>query len=268
MKTNPAENAHLPELVRSYLARSLPPGGHVPASVRVLQTGEMWRKPGARPLRFEAVEDFVVDRVAFSWRARFPIVGRLALRVIDEIAAGEGQLRVSVLGLPLQTQRGPEIAVGEAMRYLAELALVPQAIAANRELEWREVGERAVEVACEVGSTRAAVQWEFDDAGDLVRVTGVRPFLDGKTIVPTPWGGEFGEYASFAGIRVPTFAEVWWELPEGRFVYWRGTVTSLELIGTAPRDRRVQADADPAAREHADPSRLLGSAWPGSGRTS
>ena len=230
---SPTEPVHLPELVRSYVARSVPPGGRVPASVRVQQTGEMWRKPGARALRFEAVQDFAVDRVGFSWRARFPIVGPLAMTVVDEFAAGEGRLRVSLLGLPLQTQRGPETDVGEAMRYLAELALVPQAIAANRELEWREVGERAVEVSCEVGSTRAAVQWEFDDDGDLACVTGVRPFLDGKAIVPTPWGGELGEYASFAGIRVPTFAQVWWELPQGRFVYWRGTVTSLELIGTA-----------------------------------
>lgn len=175
-----AGNAHLPELVRSYLARSLPPDGRVPASVRVQQTGEMWRKRGGRPMSFQATEDFAVDRVAFSWRARFPIVGPLALTVVDEFAAGEGQLRVSLLGLPLQTQRGPETAVGEAMRYLAELALVPQAIATNRELEWREVGERAVEVACEVGSTKAAVQWEFDDVGDLVRVTGVRPSWTGR----------------------------------------------------------------------------------------
>ena len=103
------ENAHLPELVRSYLARSLPLDGGVLASVRVQQTGEMWKKPGARPLRFEAVEDFVVDRVGLSWRARFPIVGPLALTVVDEFAEGDGQLRVSLLGIPLQTQKGPEV---------------------------------------------------------------------------------------------------------------------------------------------------------------
>jgi len=227
------ENAHLPELVRSYLARSLPLDGGVLASVRVQQTGEMWKKPGARPLRFEAVEDFVVDRVGLSWRARFPIVGPLALTVVDEFAEGDGQLRVSLLGIPLQTQKGAETAVGEAMRYLAELAWAPQAIAANRELEWRAVDERTVEVACEVATARVAVRWEFNDAGDLVGATGVRPFSVAKTFVPRPWGGDFGEYASFAGTRVPTFGEAWWELPEGRFVYWRGRVTALELIGTA-----------------------------------
>jgi hypothetical protein len=52
-----------------------------------------------------------------------------------------------------------------------------------------------------------------------------RPWLEGKTWVPTPWAGEFGDY-----ISLPTSAEVYWELPAGRYVYWRGTVTSAELL--------------------------------------
>lgn len=225
------DNAHLPELVRSYLARSLPPGGANPAVVRVQQTGKMWKKPGARAMPFRATEDFVVDGVAFSWRARFPILGPLALTVVDEFSNGEGQLRVSLLGLPLQTVKGPDASLGEAMRYLAELAWAPQAIAANRELEWQEIDKETVDVACTVGQTKATVRWQFNEDGDVVGATGLRPFRVGKTLVPQRWGGEFGAYASFRGIRVPISAEVWWDLPEGRFVYWRARLTALELLG-------------------------------------
>ena len=221
----------MPELVRTYLARSLPPGVAVPAIVRVEQTGEMWKKPGARVIPFRATEYFAVDRVAFSWRARFPILGPLGLTVVDEFADGSGRLCVSLLGVPLQTENGPETAVGEAMRYLAELAWAPQAIVANRELEWQEIDDESVEVAYRVGATRVAVRWHFNEDGDVVGATGMRPFLIGKTSVQLPWGGEFGAYATFHGIRVPISAEVWWDLPEGRFVYWRGRLTGLELIG-------------------------------------
>jgi len=31
-------------------------------------------------------------------------------------------------------------------------------------------------------------------------------------------------------VRVPTSGEAHWELPEGRYVYWRGTVTALDLL--------------------------------------
>jgi len=229
--TRNVKSAQLPELVARYLERSLPASGAVPAVVRVQQTGEMWKRPGARAMRFEATEDFAVDSVAFSWRARFPIAGPLGLTVVDEYAEGDGQLRVSLLGIPLQTEKGPETSVGQAMRYLAELAWAPQAIAANDELEWRTTGPRSVEVATLVGSTRVAVQLDFDEAGDIVRATGVRPFPLGKTYEPRPWGGDVAEYASFDGTRIPAFAEVWWDLPEGRFVYWRGRITALELIG-------------------------------------
>jgi hypothetical protein len=31
-------------------------------------------------------------------------------------------------------------------------------------------------------------------------------------------------------MRLPTAAEVWWELETGRFVYWRGRVTSAQAL--------------------------------------
>ena len=111
---------------------------------------------------FQATEDFVVDRVAFSWRARFPIVGPLAVTVVDEFADGIGRLRLSLLGIPLKTMKGPETNVGEAMRYLSELAWAPQAIPANRELAWRELDARTVEVHTSLGGSTAVVELSFD----------------------------------------------------------------------------------------------------------
>jgi hypothetical protein len=189
----------------------------------------MWKKRGARAMVFTATEDFAVDRVAFSWRARFPLAGPLAMTVVDGFGDGAGQLRVSLLGIPLQTQKGPETNVGEAMRYLAELVWAPQAIAANPELEWRTIDERTVEVTYDA-ATKATVRWEFDAVGDPVRATGVRPLPVGKSFVATRWGGDFREYKEFAGTRAPSFGEAWWELPDGPFVYWRGRVTALELL--------------------------------------
>ena len=189
----------------------------------------MWRKPGAKPLRFQATEDFAIDEVAFAWRARFQLLGPLALEVVDELGGGAGRLRVKLLGVPLQTETGPEIAVGQAMRYLAELAWVPQAIAGNRELEWRQTGERQLEVATQVGPARAVVELELDEAGNIVRAAGMRPRRgDGGEFEPTPWGGDFSGHTRFGEVRVPAAAETWWDLPEGRFVYWRGRVAEVD----------------------------------------
>ena len=72
---------------------------------------------------------------------------------------------------------------------------------------------------------------EFDSEGDLVGATGMRPLPVGKSFERRRWGGDFGEFTDFGGTRVPAFGEARWELPEGRFVYWRGRITALELVG-------------------------------------
>jgi hypothetical protein len=54
--------------------------------------------------------------------------------------------------------------------------------------------------------------------------------VEGKATVPRPWGGEFRDYDVVGGVRIPTHAEVRWQLPEGPFTYWRGTIASVELV--------------------------------------
>jgi hypothetical protein len=198
----------------------------------------MWLKPGSRGMSFTATQAIAVERVAFSWRARFPLLGPLALSVLDWYADGDGALEVRLLGLPVQRQRGPETVAGEALRYLAELPFAPPAIAHNGELEWRELDERRAEVATMVGGERLTVTVEVDVSGDIVKTSSQirRRKVDGEWLA-TAWGGHFGDYQTLGGMRLPTAGEAYWELPEGRYVYWRGTVTSAEALDEPFRRR-------------------------------
>jgi hypothetical protein len=183
-------------------------------------------KAGRRPRRFDAVEEFAVDAVTFVWRARFPILGPLSLRVTDRYRPPDGLLEVRLLGLPMQRNSGPELAQGEAFRYLAEIPWVPHAIVTNRQLQWQEVDERTVEVSTDVAGERIALRLIFS-GNEIVQTIAQRPRLEAGGVV-TPWIGEFRDYRSFDGIRVPARGEVRWELPDGPFIYWRGTITSFQ----------------------------------------
>jgi hypothetical protein len=218
----------LPPLIVGYVKRNLL-SGDTASRVRFAQVGEMQLKPG-KWARFEAEQEVSVQRVEFSWRARFPLAPLVALHVRDWYLAGEGALEVRLWGLPLKRQRGDAVAKGEAIRYLAELPWAPQAMIDNRELEWREFDERTVEVATSIGGERVAVLLHFDATGDIVGASAEeRPRAVGKTAVATPFAGEFGDYEVFGGVRVPTKAEVRWDLPDGPFVYFRGRLTELAV---------------------------------------
>jgi hypothetical protein len=188
----------------------------------------MTLKPAARPRRFSATEKIAVDRVAFAWRARFPVIGPISLQVTDSYDGQDGQLEVRLLGLPLRRQSGPDLTLGEVYRYLAEIVWAPQAIIANRQLEWRQLAESAAEVATRVGDERVAVRLEFNARGEIDRTFAERPRLEAGNAI-TPWIGEYREYRERCGAWIPTQGEVRWELSDGPFTYWRGTITSLEL---------------------------------------
>lgn len=224
-----ADPSLLPTLVQQYAERVLPSADPAARRIRLTQQGEMVLKPGARPRPFTATEEFEVDRVGFAWRAAFPILGPVGLRVTDSYRAGDGRLEVRLMGLPLQRRGGAELAQGQAYRYLAELPWVPHAIVTNPELEWREVDESAVEVATRVGGQRVAVKLRFNPSGEITETYAERPRAEAGNAV-TPWIGEYNDYRTFGEVTVPSRGEVRWDLPEGPFTYWRGTITSFEIL--------------------------------------
>jgi hypothetical protein len=221
-----SEAVRLPALIGAYVDRCVP--AHIPPlTVTLRQEGVMWKEPRARSRPFTATEELAVTGVAFAWRARFPIFGPLAMHVTDGFADGAGHMLVRLLGYPIVRSTGPEIAVGGALRYLAELPWAPLAMAYNDELEWRELDEHAVEVSTVVHDQRLAVRFDLDAGGDIVRASAAsRPYARAGGFDLVPWGGEYREYAVLGGMRMPTVAAVYWDLPDGRFTYWRGTVTS------------------------------------------
>jgi hypothetical protein len=225
----------LPAALDRYVLRALPDPDAIPRRVRIEQVGEMWLKPGARPHRFTAVQDYSVDRVAFVWRARFKIAGFVSLAVSDRYRRGEGSLESRLFGsIRLTRERGKEVAEGQAFRYLGELPWMPQAFLANHDIELTELDPRTVEAATTVGTTRVALKIALDDEGDVTGVSAdARPRLEAKG-APTPWACSFSDYGELGGIRLPKRAEVRWELPDGPFTYWRGEITSWSAVTRDP----------------------------------
>jgi hypothetical protein len=98
----------------------------------------MWRAPGSKAMRFTAVAEYGVRRVAFSWRARFPVAGSIAwLSIVDAYEETGGRMDGRVWGLvPFMRTRGDEVEVGELSRYMSETPWTPHSIIGNRDLEW------------------------------------------------------------------------------------------------------------------------------------
>ena len=221
----------LPVVAAAYLRRVAP---DVSARrVWLRQRGAMWRRPGARPLPFTAEQRIEVDRVELMWRARFRLAPAVWMEVEDACVDGRGHLSGRLWGrIRVVHEDGPETTRGEILRYLAEIPWAPFALARNPALRVRELRSDALEVSVPAVGPRCAVELRLDARGDIVesRARG-RPRLEGKTVVERPWGGRFWDHAEVDGVRLPRAAEVWWDLPSGRFVYWRARIVSASREG-------------------------------------
>jgi uncharacterized protein DUF6544 len=232
---DPRTAADLPDLVLRYVERNMSPVALTRQRVRFAQLGDMQLKPG-RWTPFQAEQEIAVDRVEFEWRATFRAALFVSLRVRDWYRADAAGLDVSLWGvLRVVHARGPEVARGEAIRYLVELPLAPQAMAINTALKWRAVDESTVEVATLAGAQRVVARLHFDACGDIVAASAeARPRIVGNSVVDTPVRGAYGEYREFNGVRLPTTAEVSWLLPDGPYTYFRGRVTEWSVESQPP----------------------------------
>ena len=227
----PPDQDTIPAMMRTFALRNGATLGG-PTTVLADQRAEMRT---ARDQPFFAIEATQLSGTrdpGFVWEASATMARVVPVRVVDAHAGGKGWLEVRILGaIPMANATGPDSDKGEMMRFLSELAWNPDAILNAAALKWRQIDERTVEVSIETAGGLATVRHLFDANGDIVGIEADdRPYLvDGKT-VPVRWIGRFSDYANYGPYRLPSYGEVAWELPDGEFVYFRGTITKFAAI--------------------------------------
>lgn len=197
--------------------------------VTLTQSGDMRLREGTRRTRFRARQTIDIGETGFAWRAGFGPFG--AISVKDAYRDGAGLFDVRLLGfISLAHMTGPAFAKGEIMRYLAELALAPDAILLNRSLIWSVIDDRTLTVAGGSGAGYGCVRIDLDDDG---RIGGIfapdRPYVEDTIVKQRPWSGRFFDYRFHKGRWLPFGAEVGWTI-DGQVVnYWRGMMTSWTI---------------------------------------
>ena len=197
--------------------------------VELRQKGRMRQTQTGSWMAFRARQSISTVHCQFDWLARAGPFGVISAH--DCLRPTDGGLDVYALGIfPLmRAAHTPQLLRGQRMRYLAELALAPDAIVGNLELRWREEGSDRLVVSVGDGQTMAEVALTLDSQGRIASAFAPdRP----RSVTPpfqlTPWRGRFSDYRNHNGKWLPFGAEVSWQIDGKEFVYWQGTIlTSL-----------------------------------------
>ncbi len=229
----PEQLEGLPAPVSRYLSAVLRPGTPLVRRVRMRQRGEMHQRPDApRWQPFTAVQHITTSPPGFVWDATFSVGPVPLIRVVDRYQEGRGELHVRLAGtFPVVDSSGrSEMDEGELMRYLAETPWYPTALLPGQGVEWSAIDERSARATLRHGGTEVSLVFLFDDQGLVTEVRSEHRWKEEQgRFVARPWGGRFFDYREAGGMRIPMRGEVFWLLPEGEFVYWRGRIESIEV---------------------------------------
>jgi len=220
--------AGLPAPVAHYFAFAL--GAEAPVRVaRVMHAGTFRTRPGGRASRFTSIQTISVRPRAFVWDAAIAMLPVIPVCIRDTYVGGKGGIEGRAGGLvPVVHQSGtPELASGALARWLGEAVWLPSALLPGDGLAWEAIDDRSARATLTDRGTKVSMVAHFGPAGEIVRITADRYRDVGGRGVLTPWIIELGDYVRTSGMMVPTSGSAGWELPEGRFEYWKARIVDI-----------------------------------------
>lgn len=221
----------LPEPVRRYLEAVLPSDAAPIERARIEHVGSFdMGGATANWKAFRSTQEVRTQRPGFVWDARISMAPGVTAFVHDAYVAGEGVLHAALAGLVtvMEQPSSPELAQGEALRYLAETPWYPTALLPGHGVRWEPIDDAHALAVLEDGDTVVSLRFAFGDDGLVERVYTEARYreVDGAQVA-TPWEGRFWRYERRDGYLVPIEGEVAWLLPEGARPYWRGTIERI-----------------------------------------
>lgn len=224
----------LPPAIGAFARRGGAGDGQAPRAARLTQSAELRLGQGSpfRPVR--ATQHVALASPGFVWEAVRRLGPMPLFRVVDAYdSARGGLLEARLLGsVPVASKAGRDLALGEALRYLAELPWAPDAILGNREIGWRMIDASHAEATLLLSGDVARVIFSLDADGDIVRVEAKdRPASDARgQPARYDWRGRFWGYRRIGPRRIPEWGEVGYVYPEGYEVYFRGRILTCDLV--------------------------------------
>ncbi|MEO8038599.1 MAG: DUF6544 family protein [Betaproteobacteria bacterium] len=223
----------LPAPVARYFRSVLRDGQAIIRQADVTWSGQfnMGKAGRDRWVPFTATQLFVPGTREFVWDARMALAPGLPVLVSDSFIDGTGAMHAAIFGLIrlVDVAGTADLARGELLRFLGEAVWLPTALLPSQGVHWSPIDDNSARATISGGGVAVSAEYRFADDGSIASLSSKERLFDDGESPPSihPWGGTYRRYEERNGVRVPMESEVHWDLPGGRFTYWRGTPTQI-----------------------------------------
>jgi hypothetical protein len=218
----------MPDPVQRWLRNSGVIGKEKIHTVYLRQKGSMRLKPEQKGwMKADAEQYFTIDKPAFVWRVRTPVMG-LPVVGRDIFRDGKGGMQIKLAGIVpvVNLADNPKLNEATLQRYLGEMIWFPTA-ALSENIKWEPIDDYKAKATMSIGETTGSAIFYFNDEGELSRFVAYR-YRDISDPEPTEWVAKIKEYRYVKGIKIPSKLEASWMLDQGEFTWYRFDVYEVK----------------------------------------
>lgn len=208
----------LPPIVKNYIRGTGIIGKEIPKDVFLRQRGLFRTEVKGKWMPLSATQLFNLKTRAFIWHGKISIIPGITIQARDYYKEQKGNMHIKFAGsITMANVKGPEIDQSAFIRFATEMVWYPWLFLDRNLVKWQAVDNKTAIAHVVDGPNKGAITCTFNDKNELVQVAAKRYMKtkDGSRLLP--WGGVCSHYRLFQGIKIPSRAKIYWDLPEGRF---------------------------------------------------
>ncbi|MEG6522339.1 DUF6544 family protein [Desulfotomaculum sp. 1211_IL3151] len=217
---------HLPKPVQKYLNYVGVIGKEKVQNVKVTVDGEMKMDPKKGWVKIKAEQynffDSLPTRLFYMGvkMSGIPVLG------LHSYTAEEATMKIKVAGLiTVVNTTGPEMRISDTTTLFNDMCFFAPATLIDHRIKWESIDDLTVKATFNAYDCQVSALLYFNDKGELIRfVSEDRYYLsmDGSC-KRVRWSTPIGNYQERNGLRLATYGEAIWSLPEGEYCYAKFT---------------------------------------------
>lgn len=217
---------HLPEPVQKFLRYVGVVGREKIRNVRAVIDGEMkmdpkkdWVKIKVQQYNFfdnHLTRLFYIKAIMFG----IPVLG------LHSYTDDGAYMHIKAAGLfTVLNSRGPEMRIGDTTTLFNDMCFLAPATLIDKRIKWESIDSHTAKAIFKNNDTSISAILYFNEKGELINfISNDRYYipLDGSKR-KAQWSTPMGKYEERNGLKLPTYGEAVWKLPEGDYCYAKFT---------------------------------------------
>lgn len=218
---NEADLTRLPEPLQRYLRLARVVGQPRVQNYRLRFRGRIRSAPDSRWMPFEAEQQSFADQPTRLFLMRARMFG-VPVEAFHRSIGGHATMQVTIAGaFPIENARGAEMDRAETVTLFNDMCLLAPATLISPDITWEAVNATTARARFRHGGQTIAATLLFDRAGQLINfVSDDRSRSEGAgTFTSRRFSTPVRDYRDFGPVRLMSYGEARWLLPEGEFTY-------------------------------------------------